>query len=72
MPRVLMVVARDRHDLYEYFRLGFEGIDAVEVILDRRIVVAREDAPPTDPERRRDLAVHDELLLRGFIIRRRP
>ena len=72
MPRVLVVVARDRHDLYEYFRRGFEGIEAIEVVLDRRVVVARHDTdPPRDPDRRREIATHDELVARGFIIRRR-
>jgi hypothetical protein len=72
MRRALVVVARDRHDLYEYFKAGFDGIDDIEVILDRRVLIARDSgARPVDPERRQEIDTHDELLLRGFIIRQR-
>ena len=70
MRKVTVIVARDQSDLYEYLRQGFEGVDGVRVILDRRVHVggSREDAR-IDPERRQEIAVYEELQLRGFIIR---
>jgi hypothetical protein len=72
MRGVKVIVARDRPELYEYFKQGFDGIAGVEVILDRRVVVGRGGQGVVDPERRRDLDVYDELALRGFIIRPTP
>jgi hypothetical protein len=70
MKRVIVIVARERHDLYEYFKQGFAGLDAVEVVLDRRVMVARgEGGQPPHAERRRDIDTYDELVLRGFLIR---
>lgn len=72
MGRAIVIVARERRDLYEYFTQGFAGIEAVEVILDRRVTVARgAGAPPIDADRRREIDVHEELVMRGFIIRKR-
>ena len=72
MRRAIVIVARDRRDLYEYFTEGFAGIESVEVILYRRVTVARGGSvQPFDADRRREIDAHEELLLRGFIIRRR-
>jgi hypothetical protein len=66
--RIFVVVAKNRPDLYQYFIAGFDGVDGVEVILDRRIGSA------TDPEgeRRRSRDIYDELQSRGFVIVRLP
>jgi hypothetical protein len=40
-PRLLIVVAKDRRDLFQYLRAAFRGLDDVKVIVDRR----RIDAP---------------------------
>ena len=67
MRKVMLIVARDRPDLYEYFKEGLEGVNGVEVILDRRVHLGGSRGP-SDAERR-ELQVHEELALRGFIIR---
>jgi len=72
MARVMIIVARDRLDLYEYFRIAFLGFDDVEVILDRRLPgpdSQGEVAVPT-PGLRRQPDIYDELRLRGFVAKR--
>lgn len=68
MRRVIVIVARDRKELYDYLKSAFDGVDGVQVILDRRVMLGRGQEP-TDPERRRELDVYDELAMRGFIVR---
>jgi hypothetical protein len=65
MARVIVVVARDRPDLFSYFDTVFAGMLNVKVLLDRRL------APPggvTDPERREHEDIYDELQRRGFVM----
>ena len=65
MARVVVVVARDRPDLFSYFDTVFAGMPEIKVLLDRRL------APPggaTDPERREHGDVYDELHRRGFVM----
>lgn len=70
MRRVVVIVVRDQADLYDYFRRGFEGVEGVRVLLDRRIHVGgREGDAGVEPERRRELDVYEELQFRGFVIR---
>jgi hypothetical protein len=69
MRRVIVIVARDQRDLHEYLKRGFEGVEGVEVILDRRVHLGAGERHPTDPERRKEIETHEELQLRGFIIR---
>lgn len=69
MRRVIVIVARDRPELFEYLRAGFDGVDGVQVILDRRVRLGRVEEGAIDPERRRELDVYDELAMRGFIVR---
>lgn len=69
MRRVLVIVARDQRDLFAYFKRGFEGVDAIEVILDRRVYVGGAEDRTTDPERRKEIDTYTELQLRGFILR---
>lgn len=69
------MVAKSRPDLYQYFVAGFAGIDAVQVILDRRI--GGEDAIPGAPhevhgDRRERSDVYAEMESRGFVIVRMP
>ena len=64
-PRVLIVVARERHDLFDYFEHHLADIDDIKIVLDRRM--ARRD-PPTGGERRSREDATDELQQRGFII----
>ena len=73
--RIFIVVSKTRPDLYDYFRAGFAGIEAVEVILDRRF--GGENATPEAPhaahgERRERSDVYDQMESRGFVIMRLP
>jgi CRP-like cAMP-binding protein len=64
MERVLLVVARDRPDVYAALVRQCAGLDDVRVVLDRR-------QPPTAPERqpdRRGLRVTSELASVGFAV----
>lgn len=71
---VLIVVAHDRRALYEQFVDAFRTIERVEVILDRRLASSHmsDVLPSGDACRRWEPDVYDELLLRGFVIRRVP
>ena len=64
-PRVLIVVARERRDLFDYFEHHLADIDDIKIVLDRR--TARRD-PPAEGERREREDMTDELQQRGFII----
>lgn len=75
MALLLIIVARDQPELWELWRGWFSGIEGVEVILDRRRGARQEPVEPHDPERprvdrRRDLAVADELRSSGSAITR--
>lgn len=65
MPRIVVVVARDREELFGYFEQVFAGMPDIKVLLDRRILPpgARLD---TGQQERRD--VYDELQQRGFVM----
>ena len=70
--RVIIIVARDRCQLYEYLRGAFAGFEDVDVTIDRRI--ASDDshvhAVGALGGRRWDPDIYDELTLRGFVIKR--
>jgi hypothetical protein len=75
---VVIVVGRDRGELFEYFRWGFGRTPGVEVVLDRRLGERRgrrNGHGPTDDrrkgDRRRAAGTRAELLARGFMIARR-
>jgi hypothetical protein len=74
---VLLVVARDRPDVYEAMRKEFADTrDGVEVVLDRRFGERRRYANGFSPERRRgERRRHDieaDLRSLGRAIIRRP
>ena len=50
----LIVVARNRRDLYEHLKRAFAGNEAVRVLLDRRLVDRPERAGPDGAERGQD------------------
>ena len=67
MPRVIVVVARDRPELFDYFERVFTGMPEIKVLLDRRIL------PPgaklsTNPGQRERRDIYDELQQRGFVM----
>ena len=69
MHRVIVVVARDRLDLFGYFENIFAGMPDIKVLLDRRL--APPDAAPsaaTDPPQRERRDIYDELQQRGFVM----
>ena len=72
--RIFVVVAKNRPDLYRYFVAGFEGVEGIEVILDRRIGPDDPPGPDTgvDTERRTARNIYEELEMRGFVIVRLP
>ena len=78
-----LIVARDQHGLYDYFRWGFSGTPTIQVILDRRLWIRRERAQEAQAQeaqaaaqqrrasdRRRQPGMRAELLARGFVIAR--
>jgi hypothetical protein len=76
--RVVVVVARDQRELYDYFRWGFTSAPSVEVVLDRRFGERRDRPAPRPPvlerrrtERRQTPGGRAELRARGFLIVRR-
>ena len=71
--RIFVVVAKNRPDLYQYFKAGLAGVDGIEVILDRRIGPDEPAAPPgQENDRRTARNIYEELQLRGFVIVRLP
>ncbi len=70
MPRVMVVVARDRTELFQYFERVFAGMQDIKVILDRRVSETGGNAqyPAGDRERREHPDVYDELRERGFVV----
>jgi hypothetical protein len=52
MAGILMIVARDRPDLYDRLRQEFNGDRAVSVVLDRRFGERRRDAVEATAEQR--------------------
>lgn len=69
MLRVIVVVARDRPDLFGYFEKIFQGMPEIRVLLDRRLAPPG-DAPTAapDPSHRERRDVYDELQERGFVM----
>jgi hypothetical protein len=75
---ILVVVGRDRRELFEYFRWGFGQTPGVEVVVDRRLGERRgrrnghglaDERRRSD--RRRSAATRAELLARGFLLAQR-
>ena len=69
MLRVIVVVARDRPELFGYFEKIFAGMPDIKVLLDRRLAPPNE-APGgmADPARRERRDIYDELQQRGFVM----
>jgi len=69
VPRVIVVVARDRQDLFDYFERVFAGMADIRVLLDRRILppgACPESSGAPGRRERRD--IYDELQQRGFVM----
>jgi hypothetical protein len=59
----LVIVARDRPELYEQLVNRYGRLSHVRVMLDRR----RAAAAPVEGERRRDDEVNEGLSTRGYV-----
>ena len=72
--RVVIIVDRDRPELYAYLRTAFTGLRDVEVIADRRLPMVHGGGaePMSSLGRRWQPDIYDELILRGFAIKRLP
>jgi len=69
MPRVIVVVARDRPELLGYFERVFEGLPEIKVLLDRRILPpGAKPGAESNPGRRERRDIYDELQQRGFVM----
>ena len=69
MPRAIIVVARNRPTLFEYFERTLAGIADIKVILDRRVApLAAIQGGAADSERRKRQEIYDDLQQRGFVI----
>jgi hypothetical protein len=73
VERYLLIAARERQDLYEYFKQKFGSTAAIEVVRERRVADRRKRAttPPLDGrrrERRARPALDVELKAFGFAI----
>jgi len=69
VPRVIIVVARDRVELFDYFEQVFAGMPDIKVLLDRRILppgVSPGSAGGPGHRERRD--IYDDLQQRGFVM----
>jgi hypothetical protein len=69
MPKLIVVVARDRPELYTYFQQVFAGMADIKVLLDRRILPpGTKPGPPTGPGQLERRDIYDELQQRGFVM----
>ena len=69
MLKVIVVVARDRPELFGYFERVFAGMPDIKVLLDRRILppgVPPGTAGNPGQQERRD--IYDDLQQRGFVM----
>jgi hypothetical protein len=76
MASVLMIVARDRADLYDRLRQEFANDRAVAVVLDRRYGQRRQACVAVTAEQRqaerRHRDIDDDLRRLGWATTRRP
>ena len=69
MPKVIIVVARDRPELFSYFEQVFAGLADIKVLLDRRILPpGAKLAAASDPAHQERRDIYDELQQRGFVM----
>jgi len=65
LSRYLVIVARERPELWRDLRLTYGPSDEVEILLDRR-EPPRQTLPRTDRDRRSSLRRHTEVAGQGF------
>jgi hypothetical protein len=66
---VIVVVARDRPELFGYFERVFAGIAEIKVLLDRRILPpGAKPGASSNPSQQDRRDIYDELQQRGFVM----
>lgn len=68
MPRVVIVVARDRPELLSYFERVFDGMPDITVQLDRRILPPGAQPRASNPGQHERRDIYDDLQQRGFVM----
>lgn len=68
MPRVIVIVARDRPELLTYFEHVFADMPDIKVLLDRRLIPPGLQATASNPGHRERRDIYDELQQRGFVM----
>jgi hypothetical protein len=69
LTRVIVVVARDRPELFGYFERVFAGIAEIKVLLDRRILPpGAKPGASSNPSQQDRRDIYDELQQRGFVM----
>jgi hypothetical protein len=68
MPKVIIVVARDRPELFSYFEQAFAGLSDIKVLLDRRILPPGAKLAASNPDHQERRDIYDELQQRGFVM----
>jgi hypothetical protein len=69
LTRVIVVVARDRPELFGYFERVFAGMPEIKVLLDRRILPpGAKPGASSNPSQQDRRDIYDELQQRGFVM----
>ncbi|HYS19407.1 MAG TPA: hypothetical protein VET45_20945 [Candidatus Binatia bacterium] len=69
MLRVIIVVSRERPELFSYFERVFAGMPDINVLLDRRFLPpGAKPGATSDPGQRERRDIYDELQQRGFVM----
>jgi hypothetical protein len=66
---VIVVIARDRPELFSYFGRVFADMPDIKVLLDRRILPpGAQPGTSSNPSRQERRDIYDELQQRGFVM----
>jgi len=68
MPRVIVIVARDRQELFTHFEHVFAGMPEIKVLIDRRLIPPGIQGASSNPAYRERRDIYDELQQRGFVM----
>ena len=69
MLKVIVVVARDRPELFSYFERVFADMPDIKVLVDRRILPpGAQPGAASKPGQQERRDIYDELQQRGFVM----
>ncbi len=71
MERCLIIVSRDRPDLWQELNQNYAQAEGVDIILDRR-GWRRWTFPPDDTDRRSPSSIGSDFPAEGFVVVPRP